>query len=178
MAEEKKEGWLNYLALTTVILAVSATLATFKGQGYSTQTVRNEIKATNQWSFFQAKRIRMYLIETQKENTETEIQIQSKSLAPEILEAMRARLNKYNAKLAEWERETADIQKEARKYETLRDEAIRHAQAFGMAVIFLQIGILLSTIAALMKKKPVWYSGMAIGLVGLFYFADGFWLFL
>ncbi len=29
MAEEKKEGWLNYLALTTVILAVCATLSTF-----------------------------------------------------------------------------------------------------------------------------------------------------
>jgi hypothetical protein len=28
MAEEKKEKWLNYLALTTVILAVCATLST------------------------------------------------------------------------------------------------------------------------------------------------------
>ena len=35
MAEEKKEQWLNYLALTTVIFAVCATLATFKGgSGY------------------------------------------------------------------------------------------------------------------------------------------------
>jgi hypothetical protein len=33
MAEEKKETWLNYLALTTVILAVCATLSTFKGGG-------------------------------------------------------------------------------------------------------------------------------------------------
>ena len=30
MAEEKKEQWLNYLALTTVIFAVCATLATLK----------------------------------------------------------------------------------------------------------------------------------------------------
>ena len=28
MAEEKKEKWLNYLALTTVIFAVCATLST------------------------------------------------------------------------------------------------------------------------------------------------------
>ena len=31
MAEEKKEKWLNYLALISVILVVCATLSTFKG---------------------------------------------------------------------------------------------------------------------------------------------------
>jgi hypothetical protein len=31
MADEKKEPWLNYLALTTVIIAVCATLSTFRG---------------------------------------------------------------------------------------------------------------------------------------------------
>ena len=39
MAEEKKDPWLSYLALTTVIFAVCATLSTFKGGGYSTKSV-------------------------------------------------------------------------------------------------------------------------------------------
>jgi hypothetical protein len=30
MAEEPKENWLNYLALTTFVLAVCATLSTFR----------------------------------------------------------------------------------------------------------------------------------------------------
>ena len=34
MADEKKEPWLNYLALTTVVLAVCATLSTLKGGGF------------------------------------------------------------------------------------------------------------------------------------------------
>jgi hypothetical protein len=45
-------------------------------------------------------------------------------------------------------------------------------------VIFLQIAILLSSIAALMKKKPVWFLGLITGAFGLFYFANGFWLFV
>lgn len=45
-------------------------------------------------------------------------------------------------------------------------------------MIFLQIAILLSSIAALIKKKPVWVLGMAVGGVGIVYFADGFLLFL
>jgi len=46
------------------------------------------------------------------------------------------------------------------------------------AVIFLQIAILLSSIAALLKKKIVWGLGLAVGVVGLVYFTDGFLLFI
>ena len=47
MAEEKKEPWLNYLALTTVIFAVCATLSTFKGGGFSKQRQGTLMKSMN-----------------------------------------------------------------------------------------------------------------------------------
>jgi len=47
-----------------------------------------------------------------------------------------------------------------------------------MAVIYLQIAILLSSIAGLLKKKVVWLTGTIAGLVGVIYFADGFLVFL
>jgi len=49
MAEEKKEPWLNYLELTTVIFAVCATLSIFKGGGYSTRSVLNQSHAACLW---------------------------------------------------------------------------------------------------------------------------------
>ena len=52
-----------------------------------------------------------------------------------------------------------------------------HSQAFGVAVILLQLAILLSSIAALMKKKMVWYLALIFGAVGAVYFANGFYLF-
>ena len=52
MAEEQKEPWLNRMALATVILAVCATLSTFKGGSYSTQSVINQALASDQWSFY------------------------------------------------------------------------------------------------------------------------------
>jgi hypothetical protein len=55
MVEEKKEVWLNYLALTTVVLAVCATVSTFKGGSYSTRSVLSQSQAANQWAFYQAK---------------------------------------------------------------------------------------------------------------------------
>jgi predicted Na+-dependent transporter len=47
-----------------------------------------------------------------------------------------------------------------------------------MAVIFLQIAILLSSIAPLMKGKPVWLLGLITGAFGIVYFVNGFWLFI
>jgi uncharacterized membrane-anchored protein len=72
----------------------------------------------------------------------------------------------------------AQIQKDAKNFEALHDDAQKHAQIFGIAVIFLQIAILLSSIAALMKKKPVWVLGLIMGAFGVIYFINGFFLFL
>ena len=68
MAEEKKEPWLNYLALTTVIFAVCATLSTFKGGNYSTRSVLSQAQASDQWAFFQAKSIKenVYRLQLEK----------------------------------------------------------------------------------------------------------------
>jgi hypothetical protein len=56
--------------------------------------------------------------------------------------------------------------------------SIKHGQAFGVAVIWLQLAILLSSIAALMKKPSVWAVGLVLAVVGLLFFLNGFFLFL
>jgi DNA repair ATPase RecN len=177
MAEEPKEKWLNYLALTTVILAVCATLSTFKGAGYSTRAVLSQTQAANQWAYYQAKSIKGYLYEIQKEALELEYK-KDKAKATGVLAAeYEKKIELYARKLKKYDEEKAVISKEAKTLESVRDDAQKHAQIFGMAVIFLQIAILLSSIAALMKKKPVWVIGMSAGVVGLIYFVNGFLLF-
>ncbi len=176
MAEEKKEPWLNYLALTTVILAVCATLATFKGGGFSTRSVMSQTQASDQWSFYQAKSIKGYIYEMQKDKLELELKTMGK--APQAAEEYRQKIEEYGKKVAKYEGEKTQIQKEAKKFESIRDEAQKHSQAFGIAVIFLQIAILLSSIAALIKKKYVWLIGVAVGLFGIVSFVNGFLLFL
>jgi hypothetical protein len=178
MAEEKKEPWLNYLALTTVILAVCATLSTFKGGGFSTRSVMSQTQASDQWAYYQAKSIKGYIYEMQKDKLELELKALGAKTPPAVLEDYRKKVEEYGKKIAKYEGEKAEIQKEAKKFEKIRDDAQKHSQAFGIAVIFLQIAILLSSIAALIKKKPVWVLGMAVGVVGIVYFVNGFLLFL
>ena len=177
MAEEKKESWLNYLALTTVMLAVCATLSTFKGGGFSTRSVMSQTQASDQWAFYQAKSIKGYLYEMQKEKLELELKSLGTRIAPQLADEYEKKIEGYEKKIAKYELEKADIQKSAKRFEGIRDDAQKHGQAFGIAVIFLQIAILLSSIAALVKIKYIWGLGVAIGVVGTIYFANGFFLF-
>lgn len=177
MADEKKEPWLNYLALTTIIFAVAATLSTFKGGGYSTKSVLSQEQASNKWSYFQSKSLKLYLYETQKDVLELDTKRMQKNEVS-ALGAYQKKITEYEVSVKRYEKEKTEIKKEAEHFELLRDEAQIHSQAFGMAVIFLQISILISSIAALIKKRYLWLIGIGVGAVGLVYFLNGFLLFL
>ena len=176
MAEEKKELWLNYLALATVLLAVCATLSTFKGGGFSTRAVLAQSKASDQWAYYQSKSIKGYIYEIQRDKLELELKEKRQKPLPAVIEDYEKKINMYTDKIKKYEDEKARIEKEARNEESIRDNAQEHSQMFGMAVIFLQIAILLSSIAALLKKKSVWVIGLVSGAVGIFYFVNGFML--
>ncbi len=176
MADEKKEPWLNYLALTTIIFAVAATLSTFKGGGFSTRSVLSQEQASNKWAYYQSKSLKSYLYETQKDMLEIDILriAKNETLAKT---ACLKKIAEYEKSIKRYEKEKAEIKKNAENFEIQRDDAQSHSKVFGMAVIFLQISILLSSIAALIKRKYIWYIASATGVIGLLYFADGFFLF-
>jgi hypothetical protein len=177
MAEEKKEPWLNYLALTTVIFAVCATLSTLKGGGFSTRSVMTQAQASDQWAYYQSKSIKGYVYELQREKFEMDLKT-NRGLSRALADDYEKRIAAYKEKIDRYEKEKEEIKKKAEDLEKRRDDAQIHSGAFGLAAMFLQIAILLSSIAALMKKKLFWFIGMGGGLIGLLYFFNGFFLFM
>jgi hypothetical protein len=178
VADEKKEPWLNYLALTTVLFAVCATLATLKGGGYATKSVMSQAQASDQWAYYQSKSIKGYVYELQKEKFEMDLKAMKAAASSSLAGDYRKKIDGYGQKIKKYDEEKAEIMKKAQELELMRDETQKHSGAFGMAAMFLQIAILLSSIAALMKQKYFWYLGMASGAFGLVYFFNGFFLFL
>ena len=178
MAEEKKERWLTYMAITTILIAVAATLSTFKGGGFSTKSLLNQTLASDQWAFYQSKSIKSYIYDMRRENLEIQVASLEKQKGNDTL------IKKYNGMVADYtqrvktyESDKEAISKEAKGYENVRNESKTHSGKFGIAVIFLQISILLSSIATLSKKRFVWICGLILGVIGIFYFIDGFFLF-
>ena len=178
MEEVKKETWMTYMAITTILIAVAATLSTFKGGGFSTKSLLNQTLASDQWAFYQSKSIKSYIYDMRRENLEIQVASLEKQKGNDTL------IKKYNGMVADYtqrvktyESDKEAISKEAKGYENVRNESKTHSGKFGIAVIFLQISILLSSIATLSKKRFVWICGLILGVIGIFYFIDGFFLF-
>lgn len=177
MSDDKKEPWLSFLALTTVVFAVCATLSTFKGGGYSTKSVISQAQASDQWAFFQAKSIRENLYKIEKERLELELTLQPKLAGEEGQARYHAAIQAASDKIKKYASEKDTIQVKAKSLEELRDDAQKHGKPFGLAVIFFQVAILLSSISGLFKRQWLWWCSLPMGVVGLAYFANGFFLF-
>jgi hypothetical protein len=179
MADEKKEKWLNYLALSTVLIAVCATLSTFKGGGYGSRALMNQTNAANQWSYYQSKSIKSYIFENQKDNLELQRDLLANQANSKIVSIeYQKRIDTYTEKLKQYEADKAEIKAKAESFEKERDNCQLHSSAFGIAVIFLQIAILLSSVSALIKKKMLWLLSIGVGVAGVLYFFNGFFLFM
>jgi len=175
--EDKREKWLNFLALTTVVIALGATMSTLSVGKFSNRGILRQTQASNQWAYYQAKSIKGYLYELQKEKLETELKI-----VPESNQAVRKdyeeRIAKYSDQIGRYEKEKSDILNQAKGLEQERDHAMVTSQEFGMAVILLQLAILLSSIATLMRRRSLWALGIILGLAGFLYFANGYLAFM
>jgi hypothetical protein len=163
--KEKKERWTKWVSLTMVIVAVSAAIATLKGGGFSTRTLKemneatfNQTQASDQWSFYQAKSI--------KENL-YEIELEHLTAAPAPDAATVAKLKE---KLDKYEKDKADITALAKKFEIARDDARKiatnaaeHSRQMGIAITLFQIAIALGAMCLIVKKKPLWIASSVLG---------------
>jgi hypothetical protein len=176
MSEEVKPQWMNWMSMATVVIAVCATLSTFKGGSYSTQSVINQTLASDQWSFYQAKSTKQHLFEMQVE----QLRLQMLTLPPKgpALAEFQKSSDKYAAEIKRYDKEKKEIEAKAHEIEQQRDDAKLHGKPFGLAVMFLQVAILLNSIAGLMKAKRIWWASIPVAVAGLVFFADGFLSFL
>jgi len=174
MTEKKViESWIQWVALTTTILAVCAALSTLKGGSNSTKTQLMTTQEANKWSHFQSKSIKQNLYEAQKDMLEV-MKIQANT--PKAQALIEKNLAAYEANIKRYDKEKNEIKADAEKLIRLEQDYKKHGSNFQMAIMFLQIAILLSSIGALIKKKYMWYLGLIVGSAGIIFMTNGFWL--
>src|ERR1700722_2527817 len=57
-AEERKEKWILFVALSTAVMAVLAAIAGLLGNHHANEALLEKIEASDQWSYYQAKSIK------------------------------------------------------------------------------------------------------------------------
>jgi hypothetical protein len=177
MSESKPDNWMSWVALATAIIAVFAAVTTLYMGKYSSRAILNQGQETSQWAYYQSKSIKSYIYEMQKQKLELEMMSlkigRSGPLADKYLKIM----SDYDKQIKRYDKEKEEIKATADDLAKSKDDAQARAGNFGFALIFLQISIMLSSISALTKKKPLFYAGLASVSGGVFFFLNAALLF-
>ncbi|HVO68031.1 MAG TPA: DUF4337 domain-containing protein [Syntrophales bacterium] len=176
MSETRPEKWISWVALAIAIMAVFAAITTLYLGKYSSRAILNQGQETNQWAYYQSKSIKSYIYEVQKQKLELEI-IQTAGKPKAVMDKYSKLINDYDKQIKRYEGEKAEIKTQAEAIAKSKEDAQTRAGNFGYGLIFLQIAIMLSSISALTKKKPLFYFGVATVSGWIFFFLDAIYLF-
>lgn len=166
------------VAVTTLILAVAGTLASFKAASLGNQVVITQNEAFNHWSHYQSKSIKKTTLETELYNIEIELAKTDLTDNEKLQQELYAKKAAYEQKIAQYKAEEEIISQKAKSAEE-RHLATKEVSAnFGNALIFLQVGILLSSLTAISKIKYYWYAGSVTGIIGFCIFIGSYYKYL
>ena len=176
MAEEKKDNWTTFVALSTAVMAVLAALTTLYMGKFSSRTILFQAQESDQWNFYQAKSIKGHTFEMQKQMVELEYLTNKARLSPELSAKYKKVLEGYDASIKRYDDEKKEIKSKADGLEKAKELSQTRAGKFSFGLIFLQIAIMVSSIAVISRRKMLWVVGLVSALIGVAYFFDGFYL--
>jgi len=172
-AGHERAGWTLQLSLSTALIAVLAAISSLQSGANESaalleknEAILAQAKATDQWSYFQAKGTKLAIYEAQSETTEK----------PEVLARLKARVDRYKGEQDEIHAEATKLEAESEEHGKVGEEFLHHHHRFALSVTVFQVSIALAAIAALTKRKPLWFGSLAVGAAGVFYFLKGFGL--
>jgi len=177
---EEKAGdpFTKQVALCVAVYAVTLAIISLGGNNATKDMMMAQQKASNQWSYYQAKVVRenLYLLEAEK--LELELATRGAALTSDDRKRMEGLRAKYQAKADEYKREKEEIMEEARRLETERDVAARRDPYFDFAEVLLQIAIVLASVAMLSGRKGPFYASLVLAAVGILLCINGYGLFV
>lgn len=190
--KEKREAWTKYTSLSIVFLAVLAAVASQWAGKFSGKTLVSlnnatfyQSKASDQWSFYQAKSIKQNLYEVERDQIGGSIAEDkgAKNAGNDLEPGLGKKIENLNGKIAKYEKEKAEIKTAAEKLEAQREEARQEADTatknggrMGSIISLYQISIALGSVSLLTKKKPLWFISLGLGILATVLFAPIFML--
>ncbi|MDD5347100.1 MAG: DUF4337 domain-containing protein [Candidatus Omnitrophica bacterium] len=162
MADMFQEGWMKGVAVTTTCLAVMTAIAASRGTACVNKTQLLTAIEGSQWAYYQAKSIKQNLVETQKNSFEVEA---LGAANPGQYAAYNAKLQSAVEEAARYAKEKDEIKAKAEETGVQNRLLNRKGSFFSGSVVFFQIAIMLSSVAALLKKRYMWIFGLVFGVI-------------
>jgi len=156
-AKERRE--LAPVSLTMAILAVLVAVVSLLGHRAHTEEILLQTRATDQWSYYQAKNMRRNNLEA-LEDVLTALENTKAERAQEVEKRFQQQIDKYRD-------QQKDIEGEARGLESEVQRASRHANRFDLGEVFLEIALVVTSITLLTDRRAYWYFGFVLAAIGI-----------
>lgn len=186
--EEKVEAadearFRNRAALQIAIIAAVLAIGGLGGEKSRDEMVASNIKASDSWSFYQAKNVRQTMYELAADQLKASL-----GSAPAASTDAAARLKKYQATVARYDDEPdpkhprdetkgegkKQLKARAESYEHAYEEASTRNESFDWAETALQLAVVLGSVAILALNRWILVASAALGVLGALLVANGF----
>jgi hypothetical protein len=139
-------GFINNAALLSALLAVLAAVTALFAGHFANEAMIGQIQASDHWSYYQAKGIKLAIAEMRNESMPSEMGAQ--------------KIEKYRI-------DQAQIKVEAEQKELESKGRLLQHEVLASSVTVLQVAIALTAIAVLSRKKRFFYASAMLGAIGL-----------
>jgi len=152
-ASEEGGTLLTRIALTTALIAALAAVTGYLAGERADEALIDQIHSSDQWAYYQSKSIKSSVL----------------SAKVETIQAMGGKQSSEadQKKLARYDEEMQEIRKEAEEKQKASTHRIMERKILANGVTLFQIAIAIGAIAAITRKKELWYGSMGLGAAGL-----------
>jgi hypothetical protein len=158
-AEHAAEGWLRWCAMLAAVFAVMAAVSGLIASSYANDAMLEQIRASDQWSYYQAKSIKAIVVEA-----ETNV-LKQLPLADST--------RNENERLQKYRQEEEIIHAEAEKLTKASERHMEKHEITARAVTCFQVAIAVIAIVVLTKRRRFLFLSVALGLAGFVFLALG-----
>jgi hypothetical protein len=173
---EHAAGWSKKIALLIAVLALFLSFSETLGKSAQTEAVDANVKASDMWSFYQAKDIRKTIISAVADQTAL---LTANTTDPATKAAIDKQIAAWRKTAAHYESDPAagngrkELEVLAKRQEKDRDLAMAKYHHYELASAAFQVGIVLASATVITGMMALaWFAG-ALGVVGLALLALG-----
>ncbi|HUI09707.1 MAG TPA: DUF4337 domain-containing protein [Bacteroidota bacterium] len=155
---EKGASWVMAVALSTAVLAVLAAITALLAGNHANEAMMDQIQASDQWAFYQAKGIKAAVLESKSELL--------KGLGKEPAAGDEEKLEKYKS-------DQKEIQAVAEEKTHASEAHLARHETLAKGVTVFQVSIAIAAIAVLTRRRWMWFTSMLLGLCGCVFLVLG-----
>ena len=152
-AHHAQEPFDRKVAATMAIVAALLAIVSVSGHILTTEELLHQQQASDQWAYSQAKDIRHYTAQAARDT------LAALKSDPEMT-------SRYDADAKRYKSDTTNIQEKARELEEESHKDGHKALRLHFGEVFLEIAIVLSSLAILSKRNLLWMTGMVSAAIG------------